>query len=74
MNVGDILSDNTCDRLPCRRYDRHFSYIHSRINDIHQLSRGIERERKKNKIIVILIGILVLVAEVVSIITKLTKE
>lgn len=45
--------------------------IRSQIDMLHKMSSKIEDERKKNRIIVALIGMLVLVAEIANIVTKL---
>lgn len=49
--------------------------IRSNVDMIHRkLVRSFEQERNKNKIIVLIIGALVLVAELTSVITKLIKD
>lgn len=45
--------------------------IRSQIDMLHKMSNKIDDERKKNRIIVAMIGMLVLVAEIANIVTKL---
>lgn len=48
--------------------------IRSQIDMLHKISSKMTEEKKKNRIIVALIGMLVLVAEVANIITKLVLK
>jgi len=45
--------------------------IRSQIDMLHQLTTKIDREKKKNRVIIAMIGMLVLVAEITNIVTKL---
>ena len=67
------FSDQTHHRHRNNRLDEDDEIldIRSQIDMLHKISAKLSDEKKKNRIIVALIGMLVLVAEVANIITKL---
>lgn len=74
MYINRANSDTTYEHIPPQKYERHFSDIRSRVDILHKMSKNVEIERKRNRVIITLIGTLVLVAEFVSIITKMLKD
>lgn len=69
-------SDETHKRHkhPALNEDDEMLDIRSQLDMLHKISSKLSEEKKRNRIIVALIGMLVLVAEVANIITKLVLK
>jgi len=74
MIDSDVLSDTTNDRYFFRRYSKQISDINERLNVLHKMSTTIHIDRRRNKIVFLVLGIVILIADITSMILKIVRH
>ena len=74
VNERTTMSDNTHDHRRRSGQVDHLFDIRSQLELLHKLHVKVDDERKKNRTLIAIVGMLVLVAEITGIITKLLKD
>lgn len=73
MHRGLSMSDNTYNRRAQNKQSEDLFDIRSQVDLLHKLHLKVDEERRKNRTLMGIVGLLVLVAEIVNIITKLIE-